>query len=101
MTSTKMVRLSVEMTEEQAIKLSEIAARRDKTAQECVVDWIENDTAFLSDSVAYLEKLAWMNLYWSSLPFTEGTPKQRLNEDGLEQLWDNASAFASKFTSQK
>ncbi len=99
MASEKRVAFTVEMTEAQADKLADIAGKRGITMQQCVIDWIEGNASSinLEESFAQLEHLAWMNLYWASLPFSDGVPKQRIKDEGLEQLWENASLWAAKY----
>ncbi len=100
MAAERRVILKVEMTEAQANKLAKIAESRDMTFDECIVHWIENEpqkqAENLTQSIAHLEKLALMNLYWHQLPFSSGMPKQKLTKEGLEALWEEAAVYADK-----
>ncbi len=101
MTSPKLV-LKLDLTEEQGSKLAKIAASRNKTMEECVIDWIETHApgggSDVLETLARLERMSWMNMYWASLPFSDGMPKQHLNDEGWQQLWENAGQFADKWT---
>lgn len=52
----------------------------------------------LEQSMKHLESLVWRNIYWSALPYIEGVPKQRLNEQGIETYWNRSGNLADRFT---
>ncbi len=95
--------LHLQMSEEQFDKLVARARAAQMTPEQFVLSLVESDSTSslnrIEQAMEHMEGLIWMNMYWSSLPFTEGLPKQRLKDEGVAHYWDNSMTFAQKFHS--
>jgi hypothetical protein len=110
--------IPINFTHRQVEVLDELAEQRKETRSEVVRDavrfYIENlDKADqdireseLTREVARIEKrlsslmikmlrVSGQNLYWATLPWVDGPPKARINQEGFNMHWEKASAFSA------
>lgn len=51
----------------------------------------------IEDELLHIEKLLWQNLYWTTLPYQDGLPKQRLSAEGLSKYWEKSNSFSMEY----
>lgn len=122
--SSRSEQIAVRFNQAQAIKLDKICKIEKKTRAEVLRDAFDfysnnhkdldaiNQESKLERRLASIEnacralmvkdiKLSAQNLYWLTLMWTFGPPKQKLNEQGFKKLWSDSEIYAAEILKSK